>query len=162
MYTEDFYHWQFLQELLIMLAYWLPQVKAPQSKPQKQSRFAGLAFMAARSTNCVLLGEPPFPGDLPLDLPLYALTDIQRGELEIVAFTPAMANWLPRTDVDLSLLKTFIEGLDNRPAAESIDYARRLLVQAGKLQAPTDAQIRLAPDLRYAEPPRDISVPAET
>lgn len=45
---RDFYLWHLLQELLLMVDHWLPQVKAPRSKPHKLSRFAGLSFSAAR------------------------------------------------------------------------------------------------------------------
>jgi hypothetical protein len=52
-----------------------------------------------------------------------------------MASMPDQIFWLPSTGVNLRMINSVLDGLDNRPAAESIIDAHRILFEMGKVRA---------------------------
>jgi len=134
--TDYFYFWNFQQQLVMNLDFWIPQVKAPAIKPHKRMRFLGQAMMAARIDDALQHFSDIDVGDLPLDVGLFPLTDSDGCALTILALSPEMAVWMEPRNINPSALANIVDGLESRRAAETVALARQVLYELGQCKAP--------------------------
>jgi hypothetical protein len=127
---SELYYSEMLQQLIVGLEFWVPLVKAPPEKPHKQKRFMGAALMAAR------LAYAPADDGLPLDTPLWPWFNLESGELLIMAWEPDPTVWA-KAIMNVEVLRDLSANIDSRPAAITIEAARRILISLGKLPQQT-------------------------
>ena len=124
------YRWHFLQQLMLMLEFWLPVVKSPPTKPHKQARFLGLALKAACLAEAVR--ENRFSDSvLPFDIPLLPRWDSSRSLIAIFALAPDVVIWAPPSSVNPAMLSDLLDKLDSQPVEETLMKARYLLRSLG-------------------------------
>lgn len=130
--SERAYQHNLYEQLLIGLDFWVPLMKCPPTKRHKQMRFWGQAIMAARLIDAMCgdgLGTDPIA---PFDAPLFPLVDFEKNEMMIIAFMPEHVIWLPTVEINPVVIQDILDGLETRPAADTIQISGRLLRILGR------------------------------